>query len=84
MLNLQRAAGSVPGARQAFIGELPEILKKLDRGHRYTVMCGSGSRATIAASLLLRSGFEQVDLYLGSFSAWENSKLNENEHSAEE
>ncbi|HMB38974.1 MAG TPA: rhodanese-like domain-containing protein [Wenzhouxiangellaceae bacterium] len=67
--------GSVPGARHAYVGELPEALKELDNGRRYTVMCGSGSRATIAASLLLRDGFEHVDLYLGSFSAWSDKGL---------
>ncbi|MBL38729.1 MAG: MBL fold metallo-hydrolase [Xanthomonadales bacterium] len=67
--------GRVPGARQAYVGELPETLRELDRGRRYTVMCGSGSRATIAASLLLRDGFEQVDLYLGSFAAWSGQGL---------
>ena len=35
----------------------------------------AGSRATIAASLLLRDGFEQVDLYLGSFAAWSGQGL---------
>jgi hydroxyacylglutathione hydrolase len=33
-------------------------------------MCGSGTRATVAASLLLREGFERVDLFLGSIGAW--------------
>lgn len=68
-------AGRVPGARHAYVGELPETLKELDRDRRYTVMCGSGSRATIAASLLLRGGLEQVDLYLGSFAAWSGQDL---------
>ncbi|NKI36560.1 MBL fold metallo-hydrolase [Wenzhouxiangella sp. XN79A] len=63
-------SGRVPGSVHAYVGELPERLETLDRDRDYTVMCGSGSRATIAASLLLRNGFENVDLYLGSFSAW--------------
>jgi len=67
--------GRVPGSHHAYVGELPEALKGLDSGRRYTVMCGSGSRATIAASLMLRHGFKQVDLYLGSFSAWSGNDL---------
>lgn len=67
--------GRVPGAHHAYVGELPGALKALDSGGRYTVMCGSGSRATIAASLMLRDGFEQVDLYLGSFAAWSGEGL---------
>ncbi len=68
-------AGRVPGSHHAYVGELPGRLKELDRGFLYTVMCGSGSRATIAASLLLRSGFKRVDLYLGSFAAWSGAGL---------
>jgi hydroxyacylglutathione hydrolase len=32
-------------------------------------MCGSGARATIAASVLLRLGFHHVDVFLGSVGA---------------
>lgn len=67
--------GRVPGARNAYVGELPETLESLDTGRHYTVMCGSGSRATIAASLMCRHGFQHVDLYLGSFSAWSGKGL---------
>lgn len=67
--------GRVPGALHAYVGELPARLEELDRDVRYTVMCGSGSRATIAASVLLRCGFEDVDLYLGSFAAWTDQGL---------
>jgi len=67
--------GRVPGARHAYVGELPQVLKEFDRGIRYTVMCGSGSRATVAASLMKRAGFEYVDLYLGSVSAWTSEEL---------
>src|SRR6056297_697602 len=67
--------GRVPGARHAYLGELPEALKDLDSRRRYTVMCGSGSRATIAASLMLRGGFEHVEIYLGSFAAWSDQGL---------
>jgi hydroxyacylglutathione hydrolase len=67
--------GRVPGARHAYVGELPEALKEFDRGLRYTVMCGSGSRATVAASVMRREGFDHVDLYLGSVSAWTSEEL---------
>lgn len=53
-----------------FLGELPSATGELDRNRAYTVMCASGARATIAASLLLRAGFSRVDLFLGSLQAW--------------
>jgi hydroxyacylglutathione hydrolase len=37
-------------------------------------MCASGQRAAIAASLLERSGYKNVDVYLGSMSAWQQQK----------
>jgi hydroxyacylglutathione hydrolase len=64
------AAAKIPGARHLYIGELPEKLDALEPSRAHTVMCGSGARATIAASILLRAGFRDVDLFLGSMSAW--------------
>lgn len=60
----------IEGAINVKLGELRQPSKELDRSRRYTVMCASGARATIAASLLRRSGFETVDLFLGSLGAW--------------
>ena len=60
----------IEGAVNIFLGELRRPGDELDRSRRYTVMCASGARATIAASLLRRSGFDRVDLFLGSVGAW--------------
>ena len=62
---------SIEGAEHVYIGGLPAALEDLDSGRHYTVMCASGARATIAASVLLRAGFERVDLFLGSLGAWQ-------------
>ncbi|MGK7296195.1 MAG: rhodanese-like domain-containing protein, partial [Candidatus Wenzhouxiangella sp. M2_3B_020] len=63
----------IEGARHVFIGRLPESLDELDAATAYTVLCGSGARATIAASLLLRAGLNRVDLFLGSMGAWRSA-----------
>ncbi len=60
----------IPGALHRYVGELPAHLDELDPARSYTVMCGSGTRATIAASVLLRAGIRDVDLFLGSLGAW--------------
>ena len=57
-------------AIHVFLGELPAALEELDRSRSYTVMCASGARATIAASVLKKAGFDNVDLFLGSLGAW--------------
>lgn len=66
----EAAEGIVEGVRQIYVGRLAERLDSLPRDRRYTVMCASGARATIAASLLARAGFAEVDVFLGSMGAW--------------
>lgn len=64
----------IDASSHIYLGELPGKLDTLDKKKRYTVMCASGARATVAASLLKAEGIEQVDVYLGSMGAWNNSK----------
>ena len=63
-------ASRIEGSEHLYLGRLPERLETLDKALHYTVMCGSGARATIAASILLNAGFRHVDLFLGSMGAW--------------
>lgn len=65
--------GTVSGAQHIYVGELPYRLDELRRDQRYTVMCESGARATIAASVMLRAGFNQTDVFLGSMGAWQEA-----------
>ena len=64
------AAHRIGAARHVYLGELPQQLDRLDPTLAYTVMCGSGTRAAIAAGVLRRAGFGRVDLFLGSIGAW--------------
>lgn len=52
-----------------YTGNLAKAAGTLDTDRHYTVMCGSGARATIAASVLMRKGFRNVDVFLGSAGA---------------
>ncbi|WP_031556396.1 MBL fold metallo-hydrolase [Parvularcula oceani] len=63
-------AGHVEGAQHAYVGELPSAAESLAKNAPVTVMCGSGARASIAASILLQTGWTDVDVYLGSMKAW--------------
>lgn len=67
-------SGHIKGSRHAYIGELPGAAHNIDPGSPVTVMCGSGARATIAASVLRRQGFAEVDVYIGSMKAWKSGK----------
>ncbi len=53
-----RDEGAVPGAIELSIGDLADRLDTLPRDAPITVMCRSGSRASIAASMLDAAGFD--------------------------
>ncbi|MDT8306895.1 MAG: rhodanese-like domain-containing protein [Anaerolineae bacterium] len=65
--------GHIPGAVHIPVHELDERLGELDRNRPLAVYCGSGYRASIAASLLMRNGFEKVANVPGSISGWKGA-----------
>jgi hydroxyacylglutathione hydrolase len=67
------ADGMIPGARHVYVGELPQRINELERDCKYTVLCATGVRSTIAASVLLRAGFSDVAVFLGSMGAWQQA-----------
>lgn len=67
--------GRVPGAQHAFVAHLPEGLERLDRDKTIATYCGSGYRASIAASILKREGFREVVNIPGSWNAWQTHEL---------
>lgn len=58
-------------ATHIFLGDLQERLDEIDKAKPVVTFCGSGRRAIIAASILKRHGFEQVEDSLGSMEACE-------------
>jgi hydroxyacylglutathione hydrolase len=66
--------GHAPGARHVFLPELPSRLAELPRAGRIAVYCDSGYRASIAASLLQRAGFDVANIP-GSWQAWKACEL---------
>jgi glyoxylase-like metal-dependent hydrolase (beta-lactamase superfamily II)/rhodanese-related sulfurtransferase len=63
-------AGHLPGARHIELGTLPNPIEDLDRP--LSVMCGHGERAATAASILARSGHDQVRIVTGGPDDWAN------------
>jgi hydroxyacylglutathione hydrolase len=65
-----RDEGTVPGARRIFVADLPYRLAELPLDTAITVLCKSGGRAAIAASLLDRAGFPVRLVATGGAGAW--------------
>lgn len=68
--------GHVPSAMHFYVGDMREgDLPAVDQDREVVVYCGSGYRASIAASLLKRGGFAEVTNVPGSWKAWRAAGL---------
>lgn len=68
-------AGHIDGAIHIHGGKLQEDFGEVPRDKPVAVICGSGYRASIAASFLQRNGYENVSNVVGGMSAWKAAKL---------
>ena len=73
------AEGHAPGALHVHGGELQDRLDdlagELPRDRPLAVICGSGYRSTVAASVLRRNGYTEVMNVLGGTTAWREAGL---------
>lgn len=63
-------AGHIEGARHVHAGQVEQHLEEIPRDRPVAVICGSGHRASIAASLLKRHGYQDVANVAGGMTAW--------------
>lgn len=68
--NEWRDEGSIPGARQIFVADLPKRLAEIPADQPITVLCKSGARASIAASLLDAAGRDVRLVARGGATQW--------------
>jgi len=61
--------GHLEDAFHVFLGELPDRVGELPQDRPVVTFCGSGRRASIAASILRRHGIAAVSNNLGSMAA---------------
>jgi hydroxyacylglutathione hydrolase len=64
-------AGHLPWASLVPLGDLPDRMSELPKDRPIVVHCQTGSRAAIAASVLLAHGFTDVRVFAGGFSEWQ-------------
>jgi hydroxyacylglutathione hydrolase len=69
------AAGHIEGSRHVMGGDLPERLGELPRDTAIHVICATGYRAGVAASLLRRAGFTNVVNVSDGLVAWKERGL---------
>jgi len=62
--------GHLPEATHIYLGDLAERIADASRDEPIVVHCESGTRSSIAASLLMARGFSDVTNFAGGFNAW--------------
>ncbi len=67
----------IEGAQHIPLPKLAANLSQLPKDAALAVMCGSGYRSSIAASLLLARGFTRVQNVMGGMGAYEETKCAE-------
>ena len=76
--------GYLPGALHIMGGYLPDRVGEVPRDRPLVVMCGSGYRSTIAASVLERAGFTDITNLTGGMKAWKDAGLETTRETADE
>lgn len=64
------ARQAIPGARNIHLSRVPEQSEEVPRDRPVHIFCGSGMRATVAASLLQREGWDNLTVILGGLAGW--------------
>lgn len=62
--------GYVEGAHHIYLGYVQDRLEEIPPDKKVVVYCDSGNKSTIASSILLQNGYENVATVLGSMNAW--------------
>jgi len=62
--------GAIPGSQRIFVADLPARIAEIPPGERVTVLCKSGARAAIAASLLDAAGRDVRLVVRGGATSW--------------
>ncbi len=67
-------AGHIAGAVHVPGGELPARFDEVPRDKTVAIVCGSGYRSSVAASVLQREGFKRVMNVAGGMTAWDRAR----------
>lgn len=68
-------AGHIEGAKHILLNNLQANIPHLSKNREFALICGSGYRASIGASMLQQAGYKHVYNIQGGMQAWVNAKL---------
>lgn len=68
-------SGHIPGSHHIELNYLEDALKELPKDQSIALLCRSGQRASLAASLLQKHGFPSVMNVRGGIQAWKQASL---------
>jgi len=63
-------SGHIRGAKHIYVGDIPDRMGDIPIDKPVALICTTGNRATLGASILLRQGCHTVYSVLGSMMAW--------------
>ncbi len=66
-------SGHVKNADHVFIGTIEENLDKISKDKTVAIHCQAGDRSSIAYSLLVRHGFDNIRNYAGGMAEWKTA-----------
>ena len=66
--------GHIDPAKHLPLPALPKRISEVPRGRPLAIICGSGYRSSIAASLLLRAGYSSLANVMGGMGAYQESQ----------
>ena len=69
----ERKDGYIENSNNIYLGEIENKIEELPHDKPIITVCGNGSRASLAASILRRHGFTEIYTVLGSMRAWNNA-----------
>ena len=68
--------GHIKQAKHVYLGDISTNINKLgSKEDPIFFVCGGGTRSSIAASILMKNGFENVYNVFGGMTAWTNAEL---------
>ena len=65
--------GEIKNAHNIHLTQLPDNLNMIPKNKPIYVFCGSGLRSTVAASILKREGYENINVVLGGLQGWSST-----------